>query len=289
MLDDLNIDILHTHGYRPDVVLCGIARRRGKPQVTTFHGFVGGSVRARAYEWAQVQAAKSANGVIAVSGRIAERLEGAGVGAHVRVIRNAVSADEGALDRAIARAQLGVPADVPLVGWIGRLSHEKGPDLFVRAFADVDSSVHAVMIGDGSELDAVTGLARSLGITDRLHLPGILPDAKRYLKAFDCLVLSSRTEGTPMVLLECMWAGVPMIATAVGGIPDFLSPSEAILCPPDATSCLSAAIRDVFSNVAGAKARALAAFERAARENSIDRWVEQHAHLYATVLADLRK
>ena len=283
ILDDLNFDILHTHGYRPDVVLCGLARSRGRAHVTTFHGFVGGSMRARFYEWAQVQAAKYANGVVAVSRQIADRLDVSGISTNARTIRNAVAADNGLLEREAARSQLGLPSDVNLVGWIGRLSYEKGPDLFVKALAEVDSSLHAVMIGDGPEMENVKALARAYGIADRLRLPGILPDARRFLKAFDCLVLSSRTEGTPMVLLECMWAGVPIVTAAVGGIPDILSPREALVCPPNATPPLSTAINTVFANAADAKVRATAALERVASEHSIESWIDQHVRLYTEV------
>lgn len=284
LMTRLNAQLLHTHGYRADAVLGDVARAMGRANVMTLHGFVGGSRRGRFYEWLQIQAARFANGVVPVSTPIAERLRGHGIVGNVQLIRNAVAPAAEALGREEARRLLRLPLEAPLIGWVGRVSHEKGPDLFVEALSRTAPEVHGAIIGDGPELAAVQQRARELGVADRLHTTGMVAGASRYLAALDGLALTSRTEGTPMILLESMWARVPIIATKVGGVPDLLSDREAVLCAPGNIDELAAAIDSVIDLPNEAAIRAAAAHERVARECSPDIWFEKHEALYRAVL-----
>ncbi|GAB1342504.1 glycosyltransferase family 4 protein [Gemmatimonas sp.] len=285
LLRGMNAQVLHTHGYRADAVLGDVARRDGRAHVMTLHGFVGGSRRGRFYEWLQIQAARYANGVVAVSAPIQERLRGHGITRNVHLLRNAVAPVANAYSRTEARALLKLPADVPLVGWVGRVSHEKGPDWFVEALARTSPDMHGVFVGDGPELAACLARATQLGVRERLHSTGMVPSASRYLAAFDALALTSRTEGTPMILLEAMWAGVPIVATAVGGVPQLLTSSEARLSAAGNVDELAQAMNECVVNAPRAAARAAAARERVARDFSPTAWTEQHEALYRSVIA----
>ncbi len=284
LLRRLDAQVLHTHGYRADAVLGDVARSDKRANVITLHGFVGGSRRGRFYEWLQVQAARFANGVVAVSTPIVQRLESHGITRNVQLVRNAVAPQSDALSRAQAREALHLPADGVLVGWVGRVSHEKGPDHFVAALARTTPVVHGVMIGDGPELEACKRLAQQLGIAHRMHFPGMVPGASRYLAAFDAVTLTSRTEGTPMIMLETMWARIPIVATAVGGVPDVLSAREAALCASGDVQAIAGAIDDIVRQPVEAAARAAAANTRVASEYAFENWLDKHEALYRRVI-----
>jgi glycosyltransferase involved in cell wall biosynthesis len=108
-------------------------------------------------------------------------------------------------------------------------------------------------------------------------------DAGRLFAAFDLFVLSSRTEGTPIVLFEAMGTGVPIVATRVGGVPDVVSPAEAVLVPPDDPLTLAGEIRAVYRNPAGARERARRARERLLRDFSIAPWLGRYEAIYRLV------
>jgi glycosyltransferase involved in cell wall biosynthesis len=279
-----DVEVLHTHGYRPDVVDGGIARSMNRAHVTTLHGFVGGSWRRRAYEWLQVRAAVRANAAIAVSAPIAIQLRRAGGGGTAHLLRNAVAPNASALDRVASRAALSLPADAVLVGWVGRLSFEKGPDLFVEALALTDDRVHGVFVGDGPLREQMRALAGARNIAHRLHFTGMRPQASRYLAAFDILALTSRSEGTPMVLLEAMWAGVPIVATAVGGVPDIIDQHVGLLCRPGDPAGLQQSFKRLMADQPTALALATAAQMRVKEDYSIARWIRAHEAVYAAVL-----
>lgn len=278
----MNAQVLHTHGFRPDVIDGGLARSEGAARVTTLHGFVGGSRRGRFYEWLQIQAARRAGAVVAVSAPIADRLARHGIRKQVHLIPNAVASVTDALARDEARALLGLPASGFIVGWVGRVSHEKGPDLFVEALAGVPG-IAGVVVGDGPMREDILQRAATLGLTPRFFAPGLVPSASRYLAAFDCVALTSRTEGTPMILLEAMLAGVPVIATAVGGVPQVVGDTEAILCGLEVTSIVTA-LRDAAADAVSLKRRAAAALHRVQSSFSAHRWLDHHEQLYFDVL-----
>ena len=271
--------ILHTHGYRPDLVGGIAARRAGWSQVSTVHGFTGGDWKNRIYESLQFWALRRANRVVAVSGAIGERLEGAGVGsAQLRCIPNALAPGE-FLSREEARSRLGLREEQISLGWAGRLGREKGADILLEALALVtDLPVQASVVGDGPERGPLGAQAERLGIAERVTWHGAVPGAGRLLRAFDLLVLSSRTEGTPMIVLEALAAGVPVVATAVGGVPDLLR-EDGVLVPVDDPGALGRAIRDTLQHLDAARLRARHVAER---DGSIRyrEWLHSYAAVY---------
>ena len=272
-------DVLHSHGYRSDIMGALLRLRSAASHVATLHGFIGGSRRGRVNEAVQLRALRGAAGVIAVSHSVAIRAQRSGVPAErIGQIPNAVPAADGRKTRAAARSELGLSGDGPVIGWIGRFSHEKGPDVFADACASMPGLVNVVMIGDGPMRSSVTEHLRGAGVG--AVLPGLVADAATLLPAFDVLVLSSRTEGTPMVLLEAMATGIPIVTTAVGGVPDVLSPLMARLVPSEDPVALAAAIREVLADRPGSVARADCAHDRWAHRYHIASWVAAHDAFY---------
>ncbi|MGH7657996.1 MAG: glycosyltransferase, partial [Gemmatimonadales bacterium] len=181
-----------------------------------------------------------------------------------------------------ARALLGLPPGVFIAGWVGRMSREKGLDVFLEALADpAAAGIVGAIVGEGKERPALESRAAELGLAGRLHWCGLVPGAGRFMPAFDTFVLSSRTEGTPITLFEAMNAGVPVIATGVGGVPDVLTPEEGRLVEPDSPTALAGAIAAVRDSPMEAGRRAERARARLARQFSLPRWLDAHDALYA--------
>ncbi len=282
----LRPQILHSHGYRSDVLAGAAARRLGIPTVTTVHGFTGGGWKNRFYEWAQGRTFRRFDAVVAVSRPLMQRLQTLGVPLErIHLLPNAWAASGPTVSRSAARELLGVPDGRYLLGWVGRLSKEKGCDVLLDALALLaDIPFQLAVLGDGRERSELEARAANLGIGDRVRWHGTVADASRLFPAFDAFVLSSRTEGTPIVLFEAMAAGVPVVATAVGGVPDVVSSSEATLIPPEDPRALADALRAGYRDPSNAHAKAAAAHQRLAADFSVNPWLSRYETLYGTLL-----
>jgi glycosyltransferase involved in cell wall biosynthesis len=283
-------DILHTHGAKPDVLHGASHLRRPFGTVTTVHGSskVGGA--STFHEILQMLLLRRFDGVIAVSQLLANELRGKSVRAdRLHVIPNAWSSASRILDRAEARTELNLPAEGVVIGWIGRLIPIKGADVFLDAISRLGQNAGAIsVIGDGPERARLEEYARDHDIGERVRFHGVLPNAARYMRAFDVFVLSSRSEGTPVTLLEAMAAKVPLVVTSVGGIPDVVDDREALLVPSEAPGELARAIARVLSDPAAAARRAEAAALTLAARFNVDDWIDAHDRVYDAILLKSR-
>ena len=173
--------------------------------------------------------------------------------ARLRVIPNGVAPLDVATapERAAARAALGL-GDGFLVSTVGRLAPEKNFPLLVDAFARAtatERTARLVFVGDGAERAALEQQAATAGIADRVHFLGWRKDVGALLPAFDLFVLSSFSEGLPMAMLEAMSAGVPIVSTAVGDIPEVITDGETgRLIPGQDVDALTAAIASMHAS-----------------------------------------
>jgi len=235
------------------------------------------------YEWIDRVALIRFNGVIAVSRPLADQLRRAGVrAARLHLIPNAYSASGTLCSREEARRILQLPDDGLVAGWVGRLSREKGPDVLLEALA-MAPEWQASFIGDGPLLPALQERTRALRLESRIRWHGLVPGAGRLLAAFDALVLSSRTEGTPIVLLEGMAAGVPLVVTAVGGVPDVVGGTQAVLFPTERPDQLAAALQGIQARPEQAAERARAATVRLQSAYAVEEWLDRHEAVYREV------
>ena len=278
-------DILHSHGYRCDIVDSPVAARFGIPRVSTLHGFTGGDVRNRVYEWMQRREARRMDAVIAVSRAMGGQLAASHVpNERLHVVPNAYSPSAQFAERSAARRELGLPPDAYVIGWVGRLTAEKGADVLVDAMSYLnDPPVLVSFVGEGNQRQALVARSASTA-PGRVHWHGLVLGASRLLRAFDVFVLSSRTEGTPMVLFEAMNAGIPIVATRVGGVPDVLQRGDALLVGADDPESLAAAIRETMRNPDATQSRVASARARLAAEYAVAPWVERHTTIYRQIL-----
>ncbi len=282
LLATLDPEVLHTHGYRPDVVDSPVAARMGVGTVTTVHGFVGQGLRNKVYEWLQRRAFRRMDAVVPVSEKLGRQLVAAGVEARrVRVIRNAWTPASQPLGREEARRVLGLSQDSFVIGWVGRFTPEKSVDTLLRAFALLEiPEARLSLIGGGPEEPSLRSLAQDLSLLDKIHWQGVVPEARTLFAAFDVLALTSWSEGTPMVLLEAMAAGTPIVTTRVGGIEDMVSTQEAVLVPPHVPRVVAEALTSVFLGPRKAAERAASARSRLERDFTLDPWLDQYEEVY---------
>lgn len=177
---------------------------------------------------------------IAVSETIRNGLLGEGIPAErIDLIRNAVDLppETPSVNLKDIRRDIGIPPDALLCVLLGRFVWAKGFDDFVSAFAKVAAQVDnafAVIVGQGELRDKVAAQIDSLGLSDRILLPGYLPHAAvmNILAASDLYVMSSRTEGIPFALLEAAAFGLPIVSTRCGGVPEVVTDGESALLVP---------------------------------------------------------
>ena len=168
--------------------------------------------------------------------------------------------------RAAIRGMTGSAADGLWVGVIAGLYRTKGIDILLEAVKKIPSppTLHFIVIGDGPERTALQTTIAAAGLAGTVLLLGQQDAAARLLPAFDLFVLPSRKEGLPYVLLEAMAAGVPVVATSVGGVPSLIEDTKTgLLVPPADPAALAAAIQSALRDPAGCRIRASAATTRA--------------------------
>ena len=289
LIRELSPDVVHSHGSRTDVVDGEVIRQLGVATVSTLHGWTAGSLKNRFYEYLHRRSLRRFDAVIAVSEPIARRLASDGIPPdRVNLVRNGFAPIADLMPRAAARRLLDIPPNARAAGWVGRLSREKGIDVLVDAMARLrDEGVVAYVVGDGPEAERERLHAEQVGAP--IIWKGMLPLAGRLSQAYDVFVQSSRTEGTPIALLEAIAAGMPVVATRVGGVPDVVSDDEAMLVPSEDPSALAAAIKSVFANPDAAAERARRAMARLSTTFSADAWLDRHDEIYGRAVAERRR
>jgi glycosyltransferase involved in cell wall biosynthesis len=275
--------VIHTHGYHSDLVGYFAARRVNVPIVATVHGYIRRSLKEHLYNVADRFILRRFDGAISVSPAIAELLVQSGIDKNkVHIVPNGLSAPSQQLSRADARKKLGLPLDGPAIGWIGRLSPEKGADLLIEAVVAGNVKADVAIIGEGPELPRLQQMISALPAEtrQRIHLAGYQTNAAGLLAAFDALAVSSRSEGTPMVILEAVAADVPVVSFEVGGIPDLLTQDIASLAPAGDVNALGAALAEVVADAFKARRKAARARAELVDVLSADRWLGRTMEIY---------
>lgn len=289
-------DIVHTHTSKAGFLGRLAAERAGTPIVVhtphgnIFHGYFSGWLT-RLFVWMERHAARRTDRIIELTpGGVEEHLaEGIGRREQYRVIFSGIDTkpfESAAARRGSTRAALGVSEGEVLIGGVGRLEPIKGFTYFVEAAKTVcarEPGVRFILAGAGSEHEALAAQARPLG--ERFRFLGLRRDVPELMAALDVLVVPSVNEGMGRVLLEAGAAGVPAVASRVGGIPDIVDDGETgLLTPPRDASALAEALRTLVQaperrRFMGATARA-----KVVPQFSLEKMVDRIEALYEELI-----
>jgi len=232
------VDLIHSHGYRADVLGVTVAKVLGLPIVSTCHGYVSTDRRLGLYNRLDLVALRYFDRVIAVSDQLRTELIRHGIDQlRVQTLVNGIGdyrrSDRDRI-RSGVRRRHGIAEDEIVFGFVGRLGQEKGLAYLIAALANLGGErFRLLLVGDGPQRAALEDAATRAGMGDKVLFVGFQDDPAGWYPAMDVFVLPSLTEGTPMVLLEAMSTGLPVIATAVGGVPSVVADHEnGLLVPP---------------------------------------------------------
>lgn len=215
-------DILHVHGYKATILGGMAARIAGVPIISTYHAEAGRYPELSAYVNLETPFLKWANRVIAVSRMIRDELIRRGVSeTRLCVIHNGINDPARLSNKDFSHdVETGTPLRVLC---IGRLIPVKRFDLAIRAISVLRRdfpNVHLTIAGAGPLHAELQSLAKDLGLGDSVSLPGYISETEELFRKSAVFVLTSETEGSPITLIEAMAYGKPIVATAVGAIPE---------------------------------------------------------------------
>jgi glycosyltransferase involved in cell wall biosynthesis len=282
-------DVVHahdTHSLTPAALAARLVRPR---PLVVGHRRVDFHIRANRFSrW---KYARGADHLIAISQRVKEVLVEDGVpDAHVTVIHSGIALDTPAPPAGPdLRARAGAPAGVPLVLTIASTEvYKDHPTLIDAAWLLFERRPDAwwAVLGTGGLFEATVARVERRGHADRLRYLGFVEGARGLLPQADVFVLTSRTEGLGTSVLDAMAAGIPVVATAAGGIPEMVDHERTgLLVPPGDAAALAAAIQRVLDDPALARRLADAATLRV-RDFDVGRTIERTEELYRRLRAD---
>jgi glycosyltransferase involved in cell wall biosynthesis len=250
-------DIIQSHAVKSHFLIRLAAIHRERPWIAFHHGYTWTSPRTRIYNQLDRWSLRAANKVVTVCRPFASDLEEIGVRPERIVVRhNSVKNFSPAREEVVVqlRQTLGISENTQVLLCVGRLSREKAQADLIEAAALMrregsQANVRFVVAGDGHDRQKLQDMARSLLVEDWFIFAGQVADLVPYYTMADLVVMPSHTEGSPNVLLEAMAAGLPIIATAVGGVPEIVeNEKQALLVEKHNPVALARAIDQLLNN-----------------------------------------
>ena len=285
MLDDLNLDVVHSHEFTMAVYGAAACRLVGLPHIVTLHGGDGAfGVRRRrvALRWSQ----RSSRAFVGVSHHTSQfMVESLGVReSDVLTIHNGIQPIEG--ERTQTRKTLGLDDQDILVLAVGNARPRKGHMLLVEALAELDKrgeagQIHVAVAGDGPECARMADYAKQEGLTGRVHLLGLRRDIADLQAAADISAMPSYWEGLPLAVLEGMFGGNPIVASDVGGIAEAVrNGSEGFLVEPGQSGPIAEALSRLAKRPEERVRMGQAASQRARASFSVTVMTDKYERLY---------
>lgn len=222
------IDIIHSHGYRENVMASSAIYLKNIATVSTIHGWTAGSLRKQIDLWAL----RATHRILAVSPTVQKELLSAGIPVKkVVLLPNSVDTNQyqKMLPKKALKEKFDIRAEQFVVGTVARLSPEKGIDYLIRAVQFVVKqfpTVKFLIVGDGPERKSLENLARNLGLNQVIHFAGYQEDMKSIYALINLYVSSSLQEESPRSILEAAACEKAIVATDVGGVSQIIKDSE---------------------------------------------------------------
>jgi glycosyltransferase involved in cell wall biosynthesis len=291
-------DVLHTHTSKAGTAgrVAALLRGRNRPSavVHTYHGHVLKGYfdprRERLFRLVERSLAYATDKLVAVSEEVRDDLVELGV---ARVEKFAVipygfdldaRIDSSSGTRAVKRAEAGL-GDTFTIGWAGRLTEIKRPLDLIRVLAAVPGAT-LVLAGDGDLRHVTEALARELSVSDRVRFLGYVSDLGSWYAAFDAFLLTSENEGAPVVAIEALAAGVPVVATAAGGTGTVVDDRETgYLAPVGDVAALAAHLRSLRDDATLRTTMGAEGARRMRQRFAIERMVGDIERLYEEIIS----
>jgi len=297
LIRERQVSLLHTHDHKSDFFGLMAARIAGVRIVATAHGYHEALWRIRLYRALDLLVLRAFDRVIAVSDAFRGELVAAGIPAgKVVTIHNAIDGRAFRLsaveEGGVSRSRLDLSPDDRVVSIVGRLIPEKGHMDFLRAAERIVARVPAVrflIAGEGRLGPDLEIAAGRMGLTDKVLFLGHRDDVATLMQLTEVVVFPSVREFFPNVLLEAAVVGRPVVATAVGGVPEIVTNGETgLLVPPRDPVALAEAVERMLCDPEWASAMGRRARARVEERFCLDRMVEATAGVYDAVLGEAR-
>ncbi len=284
-----NAGLVHAHGYKADVYTYLAMRNTSTPLVSTCHTWYDDNRLVWLYGVIDRRVLHHYSAVVTVSDDVRQRLLGSGVAPDkIHFIRNGIDIRP-FTNATPSLRHLAASPDGLLIGWVGRLTYDKAPDLFLRAIAKLRPefpTARYVLVGEGPFRPEVERLITELALGDVVHLLGQRSDMPAVYASCDLMVSSSRLEGLPIAILEGMAASLPWVAASVGAIPIAIrNDQNGILIPPENVEMLATSLARLMRTPEERARMGKVARSLTQSEFSAQRMTNDYLSLYKTVAA----
>lgn len=284
---EVDADVLHCHQYSP-FVYGALARlaRPGLRIVFTEHGRLSDAPPSRKRRLLNPVIAHAASRIASVSHDLKRHMVAEGLPARrIEVVHNGIELGPAPAHDAAARLRqrLDLPVDTLIVGTVARLDPVKHLQTLVEAIGHPAlraAAAHLLIVGDGPQRAALEEETRARGLEHLVHFLGHRDDARSYLPGLDVYVNSSISEGISLTILEAMAAGVPVVATRVGGTPEIVTEQEGRLVPTRDASAMATALAALVSDRALRAVLGRGARARVAEHFTIETMTSRYLRMY---------
>lgn len=292
LIQSLAPDIIQTHHVKSHFLIARTGLHQSYPWIAFHHGYTSTNLKQQIYNQFDRWSLRRPAHLVTVCGPFKKQLTRIGIPPdRISVLHNTLEPWSPHPDHLTAsRARTALPSGVPILLVVGRLSREKGHLDLIAALQSLKSQQpqlpwHALLIGEGHERASLTAAIARAGLTGHVTLAGHQDDVKPYYGLADLFVMPSHSEGSPNALLEAMMAGVPIVATHVGGIPEIVTNGvSALLVPPANPPALAAALAQILDNPSLAQRFAAAAQRQALEVHQPSAYRRRLAQIHLQVL-----
>ncbi len=290
VLREYRPDIVHTHLHVLRYALPSLLLLKHVSSLHTVHNLAEREIEPRAR---CIQRYALSHGIVpvAVSEEVARSLKQLYGIQQCRVIPNGIPTDEysrSQITRSEWRAKEGFRDDQILFVCVARFAAQKNHALLLKAFAQgpaSDPNAHLVLVGEGDLREQLEEQAKDLGLLGKVHFLGLRSDIPDVLNAMDIFVLSSDWEGNPLSVMEAMASGLPVVSTAVGGVPDLLANGkEGFLQPPGDVQGLAKSMAFLLNSAEARQSMGAAAARRTKENFDVSRMVQSYERLYEDLM-----